>query len=211
MLSGTLGTDASGRVAAGDVKAQTRQALENLRAAAARAGASLERAAKVNVFLRRASDFAAMNEVYSPSSPADPPARTTVVTGAARSGRRSSRSRWCWWRRASRARWCTRPAWKRSPNPYSYGIRSGDTLFLAGLVSRRGADNSLVAGDMAAQTRTMLDNAAELLHAAGMDFSDVVSSRVYITSAAGFARHERRLRRSVSRATRRRERRSASS
>ena len=26
--------------------------------------------------------------------------------------------------------------WVKSPNPYSYAIRTGDTLFLAGLVSR---------------------------------------------------------------------------
>ena len=35
-----------------------------------------------------------------------------------------------------------------SPNPYSYGIKTGTTLFLAGLVSRNGKDNSVVEGDM---------------------------------------------------------------
>ena len=36
--------------------------------------------------------------------------------------------------------------WIKSPSPYSYAIRTGDTLFLSGLVSRNGRDNSVVAG-----------------------------------------------------------------
>jgi enamine deaminase RidA (YjgF/YER057c/UK114 family) len=44
----------------------------------------------------------------------------------------------------------------------------------------------MVSGDMTQQTQVILENAKALLAAAGMDFSDVVSSRVYITSAAGF-------------------------
>ena len=184
-LSATFGVDAAGRLAAGDVQAQTRQALANLRGTAEAAGASLDRAVKVNVFLKHAGDFAAMNAVYAPLFASDPPARTTVVSTlrhpdalveiamviAAPGEPREI---------------VHPPSWKRSPNPYSYGVRSGDTLFLAGLVSRRGADNSLVPGDMATQTRTILENARELLAAAGMDFSDVTASRVYITSADGF-------------------------
>ena len=34
------------------------------------------------------------------------------------------------------------PAGWSTPNPYSYGIKTGDTLFLSGLVSRNGKDNS---------------------------------------------------------------------
>jgi 2-iminobutanoate/2-iminopropanoate deaminase len=74
----------------------------------------------------------------------------------------------------------------KSTSPYSYGIVSGDTLFLAGLVSRNGKDNSIVAGDMQAQTRTAMDNAGEILKAAGFGFDSVVSSRVYITDTAPF-------------------------
>ena len=77
--------------------------------------------------------------------------------------------------------------WKRSPNPYSYAIRSGDTLFLAGLVSRKGADNAFVAGDVRVQTRTIMENARELLEAAGMTLANIVSARVYLTNAADFA------------------------
>ena len=76
--------------------------------------------------------------------------------------------------------------WIQSPNPYSYGIKSGDTLFLAGLISRNGKDNSVIEGDMAKQTTTVFENAAQILKTAGMSFDNVVSSRVYITDQAKF-------------------------
>jgi enamine deaminase RidA (YjgF/YER057c/UK114 family) len=185
VLSATAGTDAAGRVVSPDVGAQTRQALESLQAAAGRAGATLDRAAKVNVFLRRAADFAAMNAVYASVFGSDPPARTTVVAGL-RDPEALVEIATVLVAPGEDREVVHPPAWKRSPNPYSYGIRSGDTLFTAGLVARRGIDNSVVAGDVAVQTRAVLDNAGELLQAAGMEFADVVSSRVYITSAAAF-------------------------
>ncbi|HEV3141487.1 MAG TPA: RidA family protein, partial [Vicinamibacterales bacterium] len=76
--------------------------------------------------------------------------------------------------------------WIKSPNPYSYGIRSGTTLFLSGLVSRNGKDNTTVKGDVTAQTKTVLDNGKAILAAAGMSFADVVSSRIYLTDDATF-------------------------
>ena len=70
--------------------------------------------------------------------------------------------------------------WIASPNPYSYGIKSGNTLFLSGLVSRNGKDNTRVKGDITTQTKTVLDNGAAILKAAGMSFADVVSARVFL-------------------------------
>jgi aminoacrylate peracid reductase len=76
--------------------------------------------------------------------------------------------------------------WMKSPNPYSYGIRSGDTLFIAGLLARSGKDNSFVTGDMKIQTKTVMDNAGEVLKASGMSFTDVACSRIFITDTAQF-------------------------
>jgi 2-iminobutanoate/2-iminopropanoate deaminase len=76
--------------------------------------------------------------------------------------------------------------WVRSPNPYSYAIRTGDTLFLSGLVPRRGRDNSVVTGDIATQTKAVMENAGQLLEAAGLSFANVVSNRVFLTDAANF-------------------------
>jgi|SRR5690349_17184375 len=62
----------------GDIQAQTRLALENVRAVLEAAGSSMRDVVRVGVFLADLNDFAAMNEVYSKFFPVDPPARSTV-------------------------------------------------------------------------------------------------------------------------------------
>ena len=47
------------------------------------AGASLDDAVKVTVFLRNEEDFSIMNEIYQGYFPKDKPARSTVVAGLA--------------------------------------------------------------------------------------------------------------------------------
>ena len=56
------------------------------------------------------------------------------------------------------------------------------------------------------QTRVVLDNARELLAAAGFECADVVSSRVYITSAGAFRPMNDAYRDGVRRRSRRRAR-----
>lgn len=62
----------------GDVKAEARRALENIRGILEAAGSSLRDVVRVGVFLADIKDFDAMNEVYKQFFPEDPPARTTV-------------------------------------------------------------------------------------------------------------------------------------
>jgi reactive intermediate/imine deaminase len=184
-VAGVLSTDASGKLVAEDIRSQARRTLENLRASFEAAGARLENAAAVHVYLTRASDFQAMNEVYRSYWPKDPPTRTTVVTGLAVPGALIEITGVAVPEGAERV--VVHPkAWAPSLNPYSYGIRSGDTLFLSGLVPRDLKDNTLVAGDVGVQTRAVLDNAGEILKAGGMSFADVVSARVYIPDTADF-------------------------
>ena len=176
-VSGTLGST-------GDVKAQTKQVLDNIAATLKTAGSSLANAASVTVYLKNQSDFAAMNEVYRTFWTKDPPARTTVMLPLLNEGLVEI---------AMVAvpdggeRVVVNPKeWASSPNPYSYGIKTGNTLFLAGLIARNGKDNSPIKGDMAAQTKAVLENGAAVLKAAGMSYSDVVAARVYISDQAAF-------------------------
>ena len=67
----------SGEIPPG-IKAQTGQALENLKAILLAAGVSLEAVVKTTVFLKNLDDFQAMNEVYQTHFDSDPPARSTV-------------------------------------------------------------------------------------------------------------------------------------
>ena len=78
-VSGQIPLDpATGAVAAGDVAAQTRRVLDNLRAIVAAAGTSLGAVVKTTVYLADMNDFAAMNEVYGGYFTAPAPARATV-------------------------------------------------------------------------------------------------------------------------------------
>lgn len=185
-VAGAIG-DGATPLAKDDIRAQTRQTLEGIQKTLKAAGSSLANAASVTVYLRNASDFAGMNEVYASYFRTNPPARTTVVLtqplanpdglveismiAIPDSGERTV---------------IHPPDWVKSQLPYSYGIKSGNTLFLAGLVSRNGKDNTNVPGDITAQTKTVLQNGAAILEAAGMSFNDVVANRVYITDDGAF-------------------------
>ena len=81
-LSGVMGTKEGGGLAEGGIEGQTRQALENVKASLALAGASLSDVAKCTVFLTDAANFQAMNKVYREFFPTEPPARSTVAVAA---------------------------------------------------------------------------------------------------------------------------------
>src|SRR5467141_696936 len=186
-VAGTLGTDASGALKKGDIKAQTKQTLDNIAATLKAGGSSIANATSVIVYLRNAGDFAAMNEVYSTYWTRDPPARTTVVVPQPLANADGLVEIAMVAVPNGGERVVVHPSdWIKSPSPYSYGIKTGNTLFLAGLVSRNGKDNSTVKGDVTVQTKTVLDNGAAILKEAGMSFADVVSARVYLADDTTF-------------------------
>ena len=63
-LSGQIGTDSTGRVVRGGVQAETRKAMENIRALLLRTGSSMERVVKCTVFMADMREWSAMNDVY---------------------------------------------------------------------------------------------------------------------------------------------------
>lgn len=87
--SGQVALDPStGALIDGDVKAQTKAALENLRAVLIAAGSSLDGIVKTTVFLVSMNDFAAMNEVYGGFFTGEPPARSTIAVAELPKGAR---------------------------------------------------------------------------------------------------------------------------
>ena len=146
-------------------------------------GGSLARALSIHVQVRHASDFAAMNAAYAPFFPAAPPVRTTVVAPPELPDALVQISAVA--AAAGAPREVLHPAgWPVSPNPYSYAARSGDLVFLAGLVPRDGRTNAVVTGDLETQVAAIFDNAADVLGAAGLSLADVVSARVFLTDPA---------------------------
>jgi len=65
-----------------DIKGQTKQVLENLKAILSAAGASLSDVVKTTVFLKDLGDFNAMNEVFQEYFTDSPPERATVQVAA---------------------------------------------------------------------------------------------------------------------------------
>ena len=76
--SGQIPLLPDGSLLEGDVEAQARQVLENLKAVLTAAGSGLERVLKTTVFLKDMDDFAAMNAVYAEYFTEPYPARSTV-------------------------------------------------------------------------------------------------------------------------------------
>lgn len=61
-----------------EIKAATRQSLENVKAVLDEAGSSLEKVVKVVVFIKDMNDFGQVNEVYGEYFNENPPARSCV-------------------------------------------------------------------------------------------------------------------------------------
>jgi 2-iminobutanoate/2-iminopropanoate deaminase len=81
--SGQVGIDpGTGKLVEGDIQAQTRQVMENLKAVLAAAGTDFANVIKSTVFLADIKDFAAFNEVYGSYFSAQPPARSTFQVAA---------------------------------------------------------------------------------------------------------------------------------
>jgi len=68
----------TGQLVGGDIKAQTRQVLQNLEKILLEGHSSLRSVIKTTVFLKDMGDFAAMNEVYAEFLGESAPARSAV-------------------------------------------------------------------------------------------------------------------------------------
>jgi reactive intermediate/imine deaminase len=78
-IGGAVAHNARGQlVGKGDIRAQTKQALENIKALVEAAGGTLLDVTRTTVFLTDLANYAGMNEVYGTYFPVDPPSRATV-------------------------------------------------------------------------------------------------------------------------------------
>jgi len=82
-ISGQLGlVPETGIMVEGGIEAETRQALQNLKAILEAAGSGLDNVVKTTVFLRDMNDFARMNAVYAEFFTHDAPARSAFQVAA---------------------------------------------------------------------------------------------------------------------------------
>ena len=78
-LSGSIPLDpATGQIVPGDITAQTRRVMENIKALLDAGGADFSSVVRTTVFMVDLGEFAAMNEIYASYFSAPYPARSTV-------------------------------------------------------------------------------------------------------------------------------------
>jgi 2-iminobutanoate/2-iminopropanoate deaminase len=81
-VAGTVGTDpATGKLAGEDITSQSRQTMENIKAALEAAGASMDDVLKMTCYLARFEDKDAFNQVYVPYFKQAPPVRACFAVG----------------------------------------------------------------------------------------------------------------------------------
>ncbi len=70
--------------------------------------------------------------------------------------------------------------------PYSQAVRSGSFLFCSGQIPLDPKSGQIVSGDIAVQTRRVLDNIAAVLRADGLTFDNVVKTTIFLTDLGDF-------------------------
>lgn len=71
--------------------------------------------------------------------------------------------------------------------PYSQAIQYGDMLFASGQIAIEPATGELVQGDIQLETRQVMENIEAILAAAGMNFSNVIKSTIFLMDMGQFA------------------------
>ena len=88
-ISGQIPLDSAvGKLVEGDIAAQTKQSLENLKTILAAAGLGFGHVVKTTIFLTSMGDFAAVNDVYKSYVGEPYPARSTIAVAALPMGAR---------------------------------------------------------------------------------------------------------------------------
>ena len=76
----------------------------------------------------------------------------------------------------------------QKPSPVlSFVTEANGFVFVAGLVGNEPETGTVPPGGFDAECRQMLENVGRMLRAAGLDYSDVVRSTVYLTDHDNFA------------------------
>lgn len=71
--------------------------------------------------------------------------------------------------------------------PYSQAIRAGTTLYLSGQIPLDPLSGQVVEGDVRVQTLQVMLNLQAVLEAAGLDFSALVKTTIYLRELSDFA------------------------
>lgn len=71
--------------------------------------------------------------------------------------------------------------------PYNQAVKYGDMLFISGQVPIDPKTGNVVAGDIQAETKQVMNNLKAILSEAGMDFSNVLKTSIFLMDMGQFA------------------------
>ena len=71
--------------------------------------------------------------------------------------------------------------------PYNQAVQFGNMLFISGQIALDPKTGELVQGDIKAETTKVMENLQAILKAAGMDFSNVLKSTIFLMDMGQFA------------------------
>ena len=71
--------------------------------------------------------------------------------------------------------------------PYNQAVFAGDTLFVSGQIPLDPKTGELVSGDIAAETKMVMQNLEAILTEAGLTFENVVKSSIFLSDMNSFA------------------------
>ena len=185
-LSGQGGRDPETGEHPQGVKAATHQTMLNLQRELESKGWSFADAVATHVWLTDMSTIGEMTAAYRPFFEDEAlPTRTTVAVAALPGG---SPVEIAMVAARGEKQYIYPEGTVPGRAPFSPGILVGDTLYLSGQagVVPGSSPVTLVEGDVQAHVRQTLENIGTVLGAAGMDFSQVVSTEVFLTDMQNF-------------------------
>jgi 2-iminobutanoate/2-iminopropanoate deaminase len=70
--------------------------------------------------------------------------------------------------------------------PYSQAIQTGNMLFISGQIAIQRSSGNILAANIEEETTQVMVNLSEILKAAGMDFTNVVKSSIFLKDMNNF-------------------------
>jgi len=71
--------------------------------------------------------------------------------------------------------------------PYNQAVQFGNMLFISGQIALNPQTGDLVQTDIQAETRQVMSNLSAILEEAGMDFTNVIKSSIFLMDMGQFA------------------------
>ena len=71
--------------------------------------------------------------------------------------------------------------------PYSHAVQFGNMLFVSGLVGKHPVTGELMLADIKTETTQVMENVKGILTDAGMDFTNIVKTTIFLTDMNNFA------------------------